>query len=252
MRQPELQTRTILITGASRGIGAAVAVAAAEAGADVALSYRASEGPAGEVAERIRAFGRRCEAYQADISRLEDVEALVASVQTDFGKIDGLVANAGIMPISPFLEMSVGEWDDVIRTDLYGPFFCARAVLPAMVERGSGAIVMVSSRLGQVGAVDVAHYCAAKAGVIGLTKALAREFAFRGVRVNAVAPGVTRTDMGGTVMTGETGRRKMAELPLGRFGEPSEVANAVVFLLSDASSLFVGQTLNPNAGGFMP
>jgi 3-oxoacyl-[acyl-carrier protein] reductase len=124
--------------------------------------------------------------------------------------------------------------------------------LPSMVERGSGSIVNIASRLGQIGATDVAHYCAAKAGLIGLTRALAREFGPCGIRVNAVAPGVIETGMTTELVESDEGRRRLGEMPLGRFGRPDEVADAVIFLLSDASSLFLGQTLNPNAGGYMP
>jgi len=176
---------------------------------------------------------------------------MVAGVEDHFGRIDGLVNNAGVMPSSPVLDMSDGEWDQVLRTNLFGPFYCSRAVLPGMVERGSGSIVMISSRLGQVGWPELAHYSAAKAGLFGLTKSMARELGPRGVRVNAVAPGVTVTDMSRAVLEGKVGRRRLAELPSGRFAEPEEVAQTVVFLLSDAASLYYGQTLNPNGGGFM-
>ncbi len=169
------------------------------------------------------------------------------------GPIDGLVNNAGIMPQSPFLEIGDEEWSQVIATDLTGAFACSQAVLPGMLERGAGSIVMISSRLGQIGFAGVAHYAAAKAGVMALAKSIAREYGSQGIRANCVAPGVIVTDMtSADVTTGEVGRRRMAELPLGRFGQPEEIASAVVFLLSDASSLFLGQTLGANSGGFMP
>jgi len=168
-----------------------------------------------------------------------------------FGRIDALVNNAGIMPESPLLEMSVEEWKRVIDVDLTGAFLCTREVVPAMVERGEGAIINIASRLGQIGFPGVAHYSAAKAGVIGLTKALAKELGPKGVRVNAVAPGVTVTDMAAEVMQGEVGRRRLAELPAGRFAVPEDVAASVVFLLSEAASMYYGQTLAPNGGGYM-
>jgi 3-oxoacyl-[acyl-carrier protein] reductase len=140
----------------------------------------------------------------------------------------------------------------VLRTDLGSAFACSQAAIPGMLRRGQGSIVMISSRLGQIGFAGVAHYSAAKAGMIALAKSLSREFGARGVRANAVAPGVTVTAMGASVMDGEVGRRRMAELPLGRFATPEEVAAPVIFLLSDASATFLGQTLNPNCGGFMP
>ena len=148
--------------------------------------------------------------------------------------------------------MDPGEWDAVIATDLSAAFHTCRAVLPSMVERGSGSIVNVASRLGQVGVAETAAYSAAKAGLIGLTRSLAQEFGSRGIRVNAVAPGMTITEMTTDLADSDEGRRRLAGMPLGRFGRADEVAESVVFLLSDASSLFLGQTLNPNAGGYMP
>jgi 3-oxoacyl-[acyl-carrier protein] reductase len=242
----------VLVTGGDRGIGASIALQAAQAGADVAIGYRERKEAAAEVTDRIRAMGRQAEAYAADIGDPGEARGLVRSVEERFSRIDGLVNNAGIMPTNPFLAIDDDEWDRVIRTDLYSVYYCTQAALPGMLDRGRGRIVNVSSRLGQVGFAGVAHYSAAKAGVIALTKSLAREHGQQGIRVNAVAPGVTNTEMAAGVMTGEVGRKRMAELPLGRFGEPEEVAHAAVFLLTDAASLFLGQTLNPNAGGFMP
>jgi 3-oxoacyl-[acyl-carrier protein] reductase len=177
---------------------------------------------------------------------------MVEAVIDRFGKIDALVNNAGVMPESRVLDMSLQEWKDVIDVDLTGAFLCSRAVLPGMLERGSGAIVMIASRLGQIGFAGVAHYAAAKAGLLGLVKSLAKEVGPEGVRVNAVAPGVTVTDMTTDIVEGEVGRRRLAELPAGRFATPAEVAATVVFLLTDAAALYHGQTLNPNGGGHMP
>jgi 3-oxoacyl-[acyl-carrier protein] reductase len=247
-----LAGRLVLVTGASRGIGAAIALAAAAAGADVAVAYFRQQEGADSIAEQVRALGRRAATFEADLADPAQARAMVARVREEMGPVDGLVNNAGIMPQSPFLEISDAEWGEVLSTDLGAAFACSQAVLPDMLERGSGSIVMISSRLGQIGFAGVAHYSAAKAGLIALAKSIAREFGARGIRANAVAPGVVVTDMGAQVMDGEVGRRRLAELPLGRFGTPPEIAAAVVFLLSDASTLFLGQTLNPNSGGFMP
>jgi 3-oxoacyl-[acyl-carrier protein] reductase len=249
---PSLEGRLVLVTGASRGIGEAIAVRAAHAGADVAVAYHEQQVEAEAVADQIRALGRRASTFSADLSDAKQARAMVAAVEEELGPIHGLVNNAGIMPQSPFLEISDDEWDQVLSVDLTGAFACSQAVLPGMLERGGGSIVMISSRLGQIGFAGVAHYSVAKAGLIALAKSIAREFGGRGVRANAIAPGVVVTDMGATVMDGEVGRRRLAELPLGRFGTPPEIAETAVFLLSDASSLFLGQTLNPNGGGFMP
>lgn len=247
-----LAGRVVLVTGSSRGIGAEIAVRAAAEGASVAVHYRRSADGAQRTVERAHQVGAEAESFAADIGDGTQAEQLVERVIGHFGRVDALVNNAGLMPVAPFLEIEPAEWDEVIRTDLTAVFHTCRAVLPPMLERGSGAIVNVASRLGQIGASDVAHYCAAKAGLIGLTRALAREFGPHGIRVNAVAPGVIETGMTTELVESEEGRRRLREMPLGRFGRPEEVAEAVIFLLSDASSLFLGQTLNPNAGGYMP
>jgi 3-oxoacyl-[acyl-carrier protein] reductase len=247
-----LDGRVILVTGGSRGIGAAVARLAAQAGADVAIGYKEDAVGAEVTASAVRNLGKRCLAIAGDVSRRSDVIRLVTETEATLGRVDGLVANAGVLRSSPFLESGDDDWDATIRTDLYGAMYCAHAVLPGMIKRGSGSIVMVSSRLGQIGWPGLAAYCSAKAGLIGLTKALAREFAPLGIRVNAVAPAVIVTDMTRDITAGTETSRKPTDFPIGRFGQPDEVAEAVLFLLSDAASLFVGQTLNPNGGGFMP
>ena len=246
-----LAGQVVVVTGGSRGIGAATARAAAGVGAAIAIGYREDGSAASSVVESIRGIGGVAEAFRADVSDPAEANQLITSVEGSFGKIDGLVNNAGIMPLSPLVEMSDDEWDAVLRTNLYGPFYCSRAALPGMVQRGRGSIVMISSRLGQIGWPELAHYSAAKAGLLGLTKSMAREYGPQGVRVNAVAPGFTITDMTRDIVDTESGRRRLAELPSRRFPEPENVAAAVVFLLTDAAALFHGQTLNPNGGGFM-
>ncbi len=242
----------MLVTGASRGIGAATALAAAREGADVAIGYHFEDECATGVADEVRALGRRADTFCADVSNFTDAQEMVRRVEQDFGPIDGLVNNAGVMPQSPFLDMTEEEWNLVLKTDLTAAFACSQAAIRGMLKRGRGSIVMVASRLGQIGFPGVAHYSAAKAGMIALAKSISREFGQQGIRANAVAPGVTITDMGSQVTDGEIGRKRMAEMPLGRFGMPEEVAESIVFLLSDKSALYLGQTLNPNSGGFMP
>lgn len=247
-----LAGRVVLVTGGSRGIGAAVALGAATAGATVAIGHLHDDEAAAATLAAVRDRGGEAHAFRADLGDRAQARGLVAAVEDRFGRVDGLVNNAGIMPETPFLQVRDAEWDLVLETDLSAAFATCQAVLPGMLARGGGAIVNVASRLAQVGMPGVVHYTAAKAGLIALTKSLAREFGRRGIRVNAVAPGVTNTAMGRTVMAGEVGERRRAELPLGRFAEPAEVADAVLFLLTDAAALFLGQTLNPNSGGYMP
>jgi 3-oxoacyl-[acyl-carrier protein] reductase len=247
-----LAGRVVLVTGSSRGIGAEIVVKAAEAGATVALHYNQSTAAAQATLGRVRALGGEAESFSADIGDGPQAEALVARVIERFGRVDALVNNAGRTLVGPFLETEPAVWDEVIRTDLSAAYHTCRAVLPSMVDRGDGVIVNMASRLGQIGVAETAAYSAAKAGLIGLTRALATEFGPRGIRVNAVAPGVTITDMTTDLVDSEEGRRRLRGMPLGRFGRADEVADAVIFLLSDASALFLGQTLNPNAGGYMP
>ncbi|KAB2347888.1 SDR family NAD(P)-dependent oxidoreductase [Actinomadura rudentiformis] len=252
MRLPPLHDRVVLVTGAGRGIGRSIAMAAALDGAHVAIAYHSSEAGARELAEEIRAVGRDTDVHPCDVARREEVFALVDWAGKRFGRIDGLVNNAGIMPEAAFLDLTPEDWDLVLKTNLYGMFHASQAVLPGMLARGGGAIVNIASRLGLIGWPGVAHYASAKAGAMALAKSISREFGQRGIRANAVAPGVTNTAMGRTVMEGEVGRKRMLELPLGRFGEPGEVAECVTFLLSDAAGLLLGQTLHPNSGGLMP
>jgi 3-oxoacyl-[acyl-carrier protein] reductase len=247
-----LGDRVVLVTGSSRGIGAEVAVKAAAEGAIVAVHYRESREGAERTLERVRQAGGSGDAFAADIGDGAQAERLVAEVIDRFGRVDGLVNNAGKTQVGPFLDIDPAEWDEVLRTDLTAAFHTTRAVLPSMVERGSGSIVNMASRLGQMGITETAAYSAAKAGLIGLTRALAREFGPKGIRINAVAPGVTLTDMTEGLVDTDAGRARLRDMALGRFGRADEVADAVIFLLSDASSLFTGQTLNPNAGGYMP
>ena len=252
MTSGRLAGRVVLVTGSSRGIGAEIVVKAAAEGASVAVHYIQSAEAAQATLDRARVLGVEAESFSADIGDGRQAEALVAQVIERFGRIDALVNNAGRTLVGPFLETEPAVWDEIIRTDLTAAYHTCHAVLPSMVERGDGAIVNIASRLGQIGVPNTAAYSAAKAGLIGLTRALASEFGPFGVRVNAVAPGVTVTEMTTDLVDSDEGQRRMRDMPLGRFGRPEEVADAVIFLLSDASSLFLGQTLNPNSGGYMP
>jgi 3-oxoacyl-[acyl-carrier protein] reductase len=248
----QLAARTVLVTGSSRGIGAAVARQAAREGATVAVHYQRAADAAAGTLEQVRQAGGDGAVFQADLADGAQAERLVQDVIDRFGRIDGLVNNAGLSQVGPFLELRPAEWDAVIATDLSAAFHTSRVAIPAMLEQGGGSIVNIASRLGQMGIPETAAYSAAKAGLIGLTRSLAREFGGRGIRVNAVAPGFTITEMTADLATSETGKARLRDMPVGRFAEADEVADAVIFLLSDRAAMFLGQTLNPNGGGYMP
>ena len=247
-----LADRVVLVTGSSRGIGAEIAAKVGAEGGVVAVHYVQSRDGADRTLARVREAGSDGDCFSADLADGAQGEKLVNDVVARFGRIDGLVNNAGMDQRGPTLELSPDAWDRVIATNLSACFRTIRAALPVMLEQGSGSIVNIASRLGQMGIPETAAYSAAKAGLIGLTRSLAREFGTRGVRINAVAPGVTLTEMTTDLVDSEAGKARLRDMALGRFGRADEVAEAVVFLLSDKASLFTGQTLNPNAGGYMP
>lgn len=237
---------TAIVTGAGSGIGRAIALKLAADGYNVLVNdFRA------EAAEAVAAeIGAKARAAAGDVSNEADVAAMVAAAEAAFGPVTHLVNNAGHVHQARFVDLTPADFDKMIAVHLRGTFLCTRAVLPGMLARGAGVVVNVASQLGQIGGVELVHYSAAKAGIIGLTKALAREVSAQGVRVNAVAPGPINTPLVRS-LSEDWQRAKAAELPLGRFGEPEEVAATVAFLCSPAASLFVGQTLGPNSGDVM-
>jgi 3-oxoacyl-[acyl-carrier protein] reductase len=247
-----LAGRVVVVTGSSRGIGAEVAVKAASEGATVAVHFHTGAEAAERTLARVREAGGDGATFEADLEDGDQADGLVRAAIDRFGRVDGLVNNAGRTQVGGFLDLGPDEWDAVIATDLTAAYRTSRAAIPGMVERGGGSIVNVASRLGQAGVARTAAYSAAKAGLIGLTRSLAMEFGPTGVRVNAVAPGFTLTEMTADIADTDIGRQRLAAMPIGRFGRADEVADAVLFLLTDASALFTGQTLNPNGGGYMP
>jgi 3-oxoacyl-[acyl-carrier protein] reductase len=233
-----------IVTGAGSGIGRAISVQLAAEGYKVLVNdfrTEAAEAVAAEIG------GLAC---GGDVSNEADVAAIVAKAEASFGPVTHLINNAGHVHQGRFTELKVEEFDRMIAVHLRGTFLCTQAVLKGMLARGQGVIVNIASQLGQIGGIELVHYSAAKAGIIGLTKALAREVSAQGVRVNAVAPGPINTPLVRS-LSADWQRAKAAELPLGRFGEPEEVAATVAFLCSPAASLFVGQTLGPNSGDVM-
>ena len=246
----KLAGRVALVTGASRGIGAAIAGAFGREGAMVAVNYHRSEARAAEVVATIQAAGSQAIAVRADVSDGAAVRAMVERTVAAFGPVDVLVNNAGILNALPLDQMSEDVWDEMMATNLRSVFLCARAVLPAMLARGRGKIINVTSQVGQKGMPNHVHYAAAKAGVIGFTRALAREVGPRGVHVNAIAPGPIETELIGPI-TEEFRREKTVIFALRRLGLPDEVAPTAVFLASDDSNFYAGQTLCPNGGDIM-
>jgi len=239
-------TMTAIVTGAGSGIGQAIALRLAADGYNVLVNdfrLQAAQATAAQIGAKAVAIG-------GDVSVEADVASMVAAAETAFGPVTHLINCAGHVHQGKFTDLTVGDFDRMIAVHLRGTFLCTHAVLKGMLARGSGVIVNIASQLGQIGGIELVHYSAAKAGIIGMTKALAREVSAQGVRVNAVAPGPINTPLVRS-LSEDWQRAKAAELPLSRFGEPEEVANTVAFLCSPQASLFVGQTLGPNSGDVM-
>jgi NAD(P)-dependent dehydrogenase (short-subunit alcohol dehydrogenase family) len=243
------RSRVALVTGAGSGIGRAVAEKLAKDGERVVVNDLNGE-TADEVVAQIKGSGGEAAPAPGDVSEAGAVQRIVEVARQAYGPPEILVNNAGFGQQKRFVDLTVEDFDRMIGVHLRGTFLCTRAVLPEMLSQGYGVIVNIASQLGQIGGVELCHYSSAKAGIIGLTKALAREVSAQGVRVNAVAPGPINTDLV-LGLSEEWRDAKAAELPLGRFGEPWEVAETVAFLASDGAALYVGQTLGPNSGDVM-
>jgi len=242
-----LKDSVAIVTGSGRGIGRAIALELAAAGVKVVVNYAGRSDKAEETVDLIRGAGGEGVAVQADVSQQVDVDRLVRTALDHFGKIDILVNNAGINRDTLLLRMKEADWDAVMATNLKGVFLCSKAVSKGMLKQRSGVIVNISSVVGLSGNAGQANYAAAKAGIIGFTKSVAKEFASRGIRVNAVAPGYIFTDMTETLPEGTQGDILRA-IPLGRIGNPEEVAKVVKFLVSPEASYITGQTLSVDGG----
>ena len=242
--------KVVLVTGSSRGLGKAVALEFGAKGYSVAVHYVRSEGPANEVAEAIKAEGGEASVFNADISDSAACTALIKEVSKELGSLDILVNNAGITADTLALRMKDEMWESVIDTNLSSAFYLSKTALRGMLKNNWGRIVNVSSVVGLRGNVGQANYVAAKAGLLGLTKALAREYAAKGVTVNAVAPGFITSDMTAE-LSDELREAYLAQIPVGRFGEPGEVAKSVLFLASQDAAYINGQTLSVDGGMVM-
>ena len=243
-----LHNKVAIVTGASRGIGRAIAIALAHSGANVVVNYASSSAAAEQVVAEITAGRGNAIALQADVSKADQVESLLNATLEKWNSVDILVNNAGITRDTLLLRMKPEDWQAVIDTNLTGVFLCTRAVSKVMLKQRAGRIINISSVAGQMGNPGQANYSAAKAGVIGFTKTVAKELAPRGITVNAVAPGFITTDMTSNINSDEI----LKYIPLGRYGQPEEVAGLVRFLAADAAAAYItGQVFNVDGGMVM-
>jgi len=244
-----LTGQVALVTGAAQGIGRAIALLLARNGADIIVSDINLE-KAEETAKEIEETGQRAMAIKVDVAHSEEVERMVQTILERFGRIDILINNAGIARDKLILRMTEEDWDVVLNVNLKGTFNCTKAVVKHMSKQRSGKIVSIASVVGEMGNVGQANYSASKAGVIGFTKTIAREFAQRGININAIAPGYIETPM--TDVLPEKAKEGLRQLiPMNRLGRPEDVAEAVLFLVSETSSYITGQVLNVNGGIYM-
>ena len=246
-----LQGRVALVTGAATGIGRATALALAQAGAAVVINHLARPLEAASVLAEIEAAGGRALVLEADVTQAAPIGAMLVHTQQALGSVDVLVNNAGIIQEKPFLETTEEDWDQMLAVDLKSVFLVCRAVLPTMVAQQRGVIINIASDLGLLGRAGFAPYCAAKAGVMGLTRSLAREFAPH-IRVNAIAPGPINTRMVSLESMSADAIAKELDIPQHRIAEPDEIAATALFLASDLSRFYCGQVLGPNGGSVMP
>ena len=245
-----LKDKVALVTGASRGIGKAIAIHLAANGAKVAVNYSSSESSAIEVAEIIKKNGGTAEIFKARVNVESEVEEMFTAIEKSLGVVDILVNNAGITKDNLLMRMKTEEWDAVIDVNLKGTFLCTRRAVKGMMKNRYGKIINISSVVGFAGNAGQFNYSATKAGVIGMTKSAALELASRGIRVNAVAPGFIETDMTAS-LTDEVKAAYLEKIPLKALGKPEDIANAVAYLASPLSDYMTGQTLHLNGGMYL-
>ena len=243
-----LKDKTVIVTGGAKGIGKAIALAFANEGCNIVLNYRSTSPE--EVKAEIEAKGVKCFTVQADVSKFDEALKLVEAAKEEFGTIDVLVNNAGITRDNLLMRMKDEEWFDIMQTNLTSVFHLSKAMLRSMMKKRFGRIITIGSVVGSMGNPGQSNYCAAKAGLIGFSKGLAKEVASRGITVNVVAPGFIATDMT-EVLTEEQKAGILGNVPAGRLGEPKDIAKAVAFLASDDAAYITGTTLHVNGGLYM-
>jgi 3-oxoacyl-[acyl-carrier protein] reductase len=243
-----LENKVVIVTGASRGIGEAIALRMAEHGAHVAFSYLSSEEKALALEEKLKGFGGKAKSYKSNAGVFEDCEKMVAEVIKEFGTVDVCVNNAGISKDNLLLRMTPDQWDEVMVTNLKSVYNMTKQVIRPMMKARSGSIINMSSIIGMRGNAGQGSYAASKAGIIGFTKSMALELGSRNIRCNAIAPGFVETDMTHYLQEGEAAKAFLEKIPLGRFGSTEEIANATLFLASNLSSYVSGQVISVCGG----
>jgi 3-oxoacyl-[acyl-carrier protein] reductase len=245
-----LEGKTAIVTGAARGIGEAIAIKFAEHGANIAFSYvsDSSAEKAAVLEEKLKTIGVKAKAYKSNAGDFAQCEAFVNDVLKEFGTVDICVNNAGISKDNLLLRMSPEQWDDVIKVNLNSVFYMTKQVIKPMMKARNGAIINMSSVIGEMGNAGQSSYAASKAGIIGFTKSVAKELGSRNIRCNAIAPGFVETDMTSYLKEGEAGEKYKAGIPLGRFASAEDIANTTLFLASDMGSYITGQTLSVCGG----
>ena len=240
--------KNAIVTGGSRGIGKAIAIALAKEGINVALTYKTNREKALSVVEEIESKSNRAIFIKLDQRSREDIRKVIEEVHKKFGKINILINNAAIAQEKPFETITDDDWDNMIAVNLRGPFILCQEVIPDMIEQGWGRIINICSVGGQLGGINQVHYAAAKAGLINLTRSIARIYSTYGITSNAVSPGLVDTDMVAEELTTPAGKEKVRSIPIGRIATAEEIANVVVFLASEKASYITGQTINVNGG----